>query len=80
MSCKTCRRALLPEHEDKDGNCCFCAPENFKEPVEDSKVHVITEEMLVDAVSEIDEEEPVKKFWKSESAPPKPKRKRKDHE
>lgn len=30
MSCKTCKRALLPEHEDKDGNCCFCAPENFE--------------------------------------------------
>jgi hypothetical protein len=25
MACKTCRRALLPEHEDKDGNCCYCA-------------------------------------------------------
>lgn len=54
MSCKTCKRALHSEHEDKDGNCCFCAPENFKEPV--------------------------KKSWKSDSAPPKPKRKRKDDE
>ncbi len=30
MACKTCKRALLPEHEDKDGNCCFCAPDNFE--------------------------------------------------
>lgn len=25
MACKTCKRALLPEHEDENGNCCFCA-------------------------------------------------------
>lgn len=56
MACKTCKRALHTEHEDKDGNCCFCAPENFN-PKGD-----------------------VKKSWKSDSAPPKPKRKPKDDE
>ena len=29
--CKMCNRIVLTEHTDEEGNCFYCAPENFDE-------------------------------------------------
>lgn len=34
MTCKTCNRAILPQHVDREGNCCFC--QRYPQRVESS--------------------------------------------